>query len=60
MWKVLSTSLFIMGKDKAEAFWKKNSDKFDTILLTDDNELYVSEGIADKFESDYDVHVMKK
>ena len=49
-----------MGKDKAEAFWKKNSDKFDTILLTDDNELYVSEGIADKFESDYDVHVMKK
>lgn len=56
----LSTSLFIMGKDKAEAFWKKNSDKFDTILLTDDNELYVSEGIADKFESDYDVHVMKK
>lgn len=56
----LSTSLFIMGKDKAEAFWKKNSDKFDTILLTDDNKLYVSEGIADKFESDYDVHVMKK
>lgn len=56
----LSTSLFIMGKDKAEAFWKKNSDKFDTILLTDDNELYVSEGIADKFETDYDVHVMKK
>lgn len=56
----LSTSLFIMGKEKAEAFWKKNSDKFDTILLTDDNELYVSEGIADQFESDYEVHVMKK
>ena len=39
----LSTSLFIMGKEKAEKFWKKYSDKFDVILLTDDDQLYVSE-----------------
>lgn len=56
----LSTSLFIMGKEKAEKFWKKYSDKFDVILLTDDDQLYVSEGIADDFQSDYEVHVMKK
>ena len=45
----LSTSLFIMGKEKAEKFWKKYNDKFDVILLTDDDQLYVSEGIADDF-----------
>ena len=56
----LSTSLFIMGKEKAEKFWKKYSDKFDVILLTDDNQLYVSEGIADDFQSDYKVNIMKK
>ena len=56
----LSTSLFIMGKEKAEKYWKKYSDKFDVILLTDDNKLYVSEGIANDFSSDYDVNVIKK
>ncbi|MFR0962316.1 MAG: FAD:protein FMN transferase [Dorea sp.] len=38
----LSTSLFIMGKDKAHRdFWKEHSDKFDMILMTDDSELKV-------------------
>lgn len=56
----LSTSLFIMGKEKAEKFWKKYSDKFDVILLTDDDQLYVSEGIADDFQSDYKVKIIDK
>lgn len=49
-----------MGKEKAEKFWKKYNDKFDVILLTDDDQLYVSEGIADDFQSDYKVNIMKK
>ena len=58
----LSTSLFIMGKDKAIEFWKKHSDEFDTILMTDDNKLYVTEGIADAFEpaDGYEVEVISK
>lgn len=56
----LSTSLFIMGKDKACDFWKEHSDKFDMILMTDDNELYVSEGIADVFSSDLTTNIVKK
>ena len=56
----LSTSLFIMGKDKACDFWKEYSDKFDMILMTDDNELYVSEGIADVFSSDLTTHIVEK
>lgn len=55
----LSTSLFIMGVDKASDFWKAHSDEFDFILLTDDGELYVSDGIADSFSSDYTVNVVK-
>ena len=56
----LSTSLFIMGKDKACDFWKEHSDKFDMILMTVDNELYVSEGIADVFSSDLTTNIVKK
>ena len=56
----LSTSLFIMGQEKACDFWKEHSDKFDMILMTDDNELYVSEGIADAFSSDLTTHVVEK
>ena len=33
---------------------------FLVILLTDDDQLYVSEGIADDFQSDYKVNIMKK
>lgn len=38
----LSTSLFIMGKDKACEFWKAHSDEFDFVLLTDDDSMYIS------------------
>ena len=56
----LSTSLFIMGQEKACDFWKKHSDKFDMILMTDNNELYVSNGIADAFSSDLTTHIVEK
>ncbi len=56
----LSTSLFVMGKDKAVDYWKAHSDEFDMILLTDDEKLYVSEGIKDSFTSDREVEIIKK
>lgn len=56
----LSTSLFVMGKEQAVAFWRKNSDEFDTILLADDGSLYVTEGIADSFTSDIDFQIIEK
>ncbi len=55
----LSTSLFVMGKDKAEEFWKAHSDEFDFVLLTDDDMMYVSEGIADDYTSDYNFEIVK-
>ena len=48
----LSTSLFIMGKEQAIQYWRAHSDEFGCILLDEDNELFVSENIADSFHSD--------
>lgn len=55
----LSTSLFIMGLDKAEQYWKAHSDEFDFVLETDD-ELYVTDGISGQFTSSRDVTVVHK
>ena len=56
----LSTSLFIMGREKAADFWRQYKD-FDMVLVSDDGEVDVTEGIADKFElsnSDYHLNVI--
>lgn len=55
-----STSLFIMGLDKAIEFWKENPDKFDMILYTNDEKLYVSSGISNEFSSDFEYKVIEK
>ena len=44
----LSTALFVMGAEQAEAYWRENSG-FDMLLVTDENEILLTEGIADKF-----------
>ncbi len=57
----LSTSLFIMGKDKAIAYWRDHSQEFDGILETEDGTLYVTEGIEDEFEAKgHEVEVVEK
>jgi thiamine biosynthesis lipoprotein len=53
----LSTSLFIMGKEKAVDYWSARSDEFDMILVDDHGKILVTEGIADDFESDNEVEV---
>lgn len=50
----LSTSLFILGKEKATKFWEQHSDQFDAVLVEDDGTVWVTEGIADSFVSDTD------
>ena len=57
----LSTSLFIMGEEKAIGYWKENGNDFDILLMTKDNRLLVSAGIKDKIISDnYKIEVINK
>ena len=57
----LSTSLFIMGEEKAIGYWKENGNDFDILLMTKDNRLLVSVGIKDKIISDnYKIEVINK
>ena len=56
----LSTACYVMGLDQSIAYWQAYGEKFDLILMTDENEVYVTAPIADNFTSDYDVHVIER
>ena len=45
----LSTALFVMGLDKAIDYWRENGG-FEFILITDDNEIHVSQGAESLFQ----------
>lgn len=42
----LSTSLFVIGLEKSIEYWKKNNN-FDAIFITKNNNIYITERIAD-------------
>lgn len=44
----LSTALFVMGAEQAETYWRENGE-FDMLLVTDKNEIILTEGVADDF-----------
>lgn len=59
----LSTAMFVKGIDGASEYWRTHQD-FNMIMMTDDKELYITEGIEEKFTlsesfKDMDVHIIK-
>lgn len=48
MCDALSTALFVIGAEKAEDYWRENGG-FDMLLVTNQNEIILTEGIAEKF-----------
>lgn len=44
----MSTALFVMGLDTAVSYWKSH-DGFDVIFVTENGDIYVTEGLSDSF-----------
>lgn len=44
----LSTSLFVMGAEAAEGYWRTNGE-FEMLLVTEQNEIIMTEGLKDRF-----------
>lgn len=45
----LSTSLFIMGAEKATDFWRQHKDLFDAVIMTEDRKVLVTDGLRNAF-----------
>ena len=45
----LSTALFVMGKEKAIAYWKEHKKEFEAILVEETGEVFVTEGLKERF-----------
>ncbi len=56
----LSTALFVKGRQGAVDYWQNQEESFEMILLDDRENLYITPGLADSFESEGDFIVLGK
>lgn len=49
----LSTSLFVMGKEKALDYWQNHKKEFDTILVEDNGDITITGGLKNIFKSNF-------
>lgn len=56
----LSTSLFIMGKEEAAQFWRENYTDFQMILVTKEQEIFVTEGLQNEISCKYDYQILTR
>lgn len=55
----LSTALFTMGREGAELFYRENGD-FDVIMIAENGEIFISEGLCGAFSFNRKVNVIKR
>ena len=60
----LSTSMFVKGLEGAQEYWKSH-EGFDMILMTEDGEIYLTEGIENNFTltdsfSNMEKHIIRR
>lgn len=53
------TALFVMDLEGAISFWEEHKDLFDVILIAEDDTIYISDGIADNFSTEYTTEVLR-
>lgn len=46
----LSTSLFVMGKEKALDYWREHKNEFDTVLVEDNGDITITGGLEKIFK----------
>ncbi len=66
----LSTACYVLGLDDSMALWQKYGNggtfggeeiaPFDLIMMIEDGDVYVTQGIAQSFSSEYDVHIIER
>ena len=49
----LSTSLFVMGKEKALDYWREHKNEFDTVLVEDNGNITITDGLKKVFRSNF-------
>ncbi|MBE5877425.1 MAG: FAD:protein FMN transferase [Lachnospiraceae bacterium] len=54
----LSTSLYVMGKDEAIAYWRAHHKEFEAVICTQEDKLYVTEGLQDCFTSQLEYEIV--
>ncbi len=54
----LSTGLFVTGLDKAVEIWKEYRD-FEAVFITENNTIYITEGLIDKFTSSSEAYTFE-
>lgn len=55
----LSTAVFVMGFDKGIEFWHEN-ENFELIFVTENGEIYITEGLNGVFASEFEYKVIKR
>ena len=55
----LSTSLFVMGKEKALDYWREHKNEFDTVLVEDNGNITITDGLKKVFRSNFKFDTVK-
>ena len=54
----LSTACYVMGLEDTIQYWKDYGEDFELILMTEDDQVYITEGLEGRFSSDYPLNVI--
>ena len=55
----LSTSLFVMGKEMALDYWREHKKEFDTVLVEDNGNITITDGLKKVFKSNFKFDTVK-